>query len=298
MIIARVRHQPHFFSKQRTSHVANASLRLDGCDATRGVGPRAARRTVGRPTAKRARRLNLSQEGITTREFPTVGFSILLFCSLGLPISSAQELLDQGIYANGVLARTRLGGTDFYLGDLMYVSALQPANTGGMYVSAHMEYLDEQGKWRPVPTSTTELGQQYHSPNYAGLRDFVKFNGTSINTIRHICLFMPFDAAALQVGERYQRRYVIRVWDGNNREISNHPLEAERVQTSRDEEGKLLITTVTVRACGGAQYAEDLQPVPETVDTGHLAMFSVKSGRFGCPATSAPAVSAEESDPQ
>lgn len=198
-----------------------------------------------------------------------------------LPVAYAQQLTDTGMLATGVMSRTRAGGTDFQLGDMMYITALHPANTGGMYVSAHMEFLSDNNNWQPVPTAATTLGNEYRSGQFPGVRDYVKFNSCEANTTRHVCLFMPYAAASLPVNKFYQRRYVLRLWDRNNRPILRTALSAEPVETKRDHSGKLIIVTVKARACGALVGANG-DPVPESNDDGTFQFFSTKTGEFIC----------------
>lgn len=210
---------------------------------------------------------------------------ILSLCIGWASPCAGQQLQQQGILAIGVFARTRTGDEDFQLGDLMYVSAFQPSNSGGMYVSVHMEYSDPQHQWSPVPTADTPLGSAYHSPKYAGLRDFVKFEAAAADTTRHICLFLRYAAAALPTGNVYERRYVIRVWDGANKEIPNSVLPAEQVSVNPNNRGQLEMTLVhvQVKACWAAQMTGEMTPMPESVDNGLVRFFNPMSGQFVCP---------------
>lgn len=202
----------------------------------------------------------------------------------------AQQLTDVGMLAVGVTSRTRLGGADCQLGDLFYIMAIHPANSGQMYVSAHMEFRDERNQWLPTPTARTALGEAYRSPKYNGLRDYVVFEPTSVNTTRHVCLFMPYEAAFLPT-RRYDRRYVIRVWDHGNREIANTVLSPESVNVER-ENGKLVIRVISVRTCAMVvseattpdpvpQPVPD--PVPTTVNEGGVRFFDTATGDWTCP---------------
>ncbi|WP_164104236.1 hypothetical protein [Candidatus Laterigemmans baculatus] len=140
--------------------------------------------------------------------FKTLTVALLLWLSQAHYVHS-QQLTDMGMMATGVLSRTRVGGSDFQIGDMMYMTALQEADSGSMYVSAHMEYLDDNNNWQPVPTASNALGNEYRSGRYPGVRDYVKFENAGANTTRHICLFMPYGAASLPTNRFYQRRYVL-----------------------------------------------------------------------------------------
>ena len=199
----------------------------------------------------------------------------------GPTVTFGQRLTDMGMFASGTVSRSRLGGEDFQLGDMMYVAAIQPANSGGMYVSAHMEYEDTQQGWLPVPTASTPLGQAYRSGKYVGLRDYVQFGGTGVGFMRHICLFMPYDAAALPGNKVYERRYVIRVWDGNNQEVANTVLPSETVSTTR-QGGKLTLVVARAKACSSMMDAADNTPIPQSEDTGLVRFFSTGSGKWVC----------------
>jgi hypothetical protein len=172
---------------------------------------------------------------------------------------------------------------------MMYVTALQPANSGSMYVSAHMEYAENEQVWLAVPTARTELGEAYRSPRYAGIRDYVKFDNCTADTLRRVCLFMPYDAAGLPNNRTYQRRYVLRVWDQRNEPIARVNLAPEAVQTRRDEHGKMQILTIKVKTCSIPAFQEwgSDDPIPEFEDHGSLQMFSTKTGEFLCPSEEA-----------
>lgn len=193
----------------------------------------------------------------------------------------AQMLLDRGMLATGTMSRTRLEINTFQTGDMMYISALQPGNSGGMYVSAHMEYL-KNNNWISVPTRDDDLGLAYRSHAYSGMRDYVKFASVSENTERHICLFMPYEAANLPVGNRYERRYVLRVWDRNNIEVSNTILPQETVSIEKHA-GRTVITVVQARACVAVLSDNEIQPVQESRQTGIVRFFNARNGEWVCP---------------
>ena len=207
---------------------------------------------------------------------------LLLACSAPTSSTFAQQLTDMGMMATGVLSRTRAGGADFQQGDMMYLTALHPADSGSMYVSAHMEYLDDTDNWQAVPTAGTALGKEYQSGRYPGVRDYVKFENTNANTTRHICLFMPYGAASLPTNKFYQRRYVLRLWDRNNEPVSRTALPAEAVQTKKDNGGKFVIVTVKAKTCASLVDANN-EPIPESQDEGTLRFFSTRTGKYVCP---------------
>ncbi len=201
-------------------------------------------------------------------------------CSTGM----AQQLTGMGMLATGTVSRTRIGGVDFELGDMMYVTVLHPAKSGQLYVSSHMEYQDSQQQWIPVPTANSRLGQAYQSGKYPGVRDFVRFSGQDETVTRHVCLFMPYDAASLPGNRIYQRRYVIRVWDKDNRDIGQTVLPADQVTTRREEDGTLVISIVKVKTCSSMVDADSAEPIPESKDDGSVRFFSAKSGNWVCEA--------------
>ena len=193
-----------------------------------------------------------------------------------------QHLTGMGMLATGTVSRTRVGGGDCEVGDMMYVTVLQPAKSGQMYVSAHMEYQNSQQRWVPVPTANSSLGQAYRSSKYPGLRDYVRFNGDDETVTRHVCLFMPYDAASLPGNRIYERRYVIRVWDNDNNDIGHTVLPADQVTTKREGDGTLIISVVKVKTCTSMVDAGNAEPVPESEDAGTVRFFSTKSGQWVC----------------
>ena len=196
--------------------------------------------------------------------------------------SFGQQFTGIGMLATGTAARTRLGGEYFQVGDMMYVTVLHPANFGKMYVSAHMEYQDEHSNWKPVPTKNTPLGGAYESNRYPGVRDYVALTDVSVNTTRHICLFMPYNATALSDGD-YKRRYVLRLWNGSNREVTNKALQDEAIKVSTPR-GLTLFTVVRVRTCATMEGNEgELRPTPESQDTGSARFFDTSTGAWVCP---------------
>jgi len=209
---------------------------------------------------------------------------LAIFSVILLPFAGelhAQQLLDRGMFATGTMSRTRLETNNFQTGDMMYVSVLQPGNSGGMYVSAHMEYL-KNDDWISVPTRDDDLGLAYRSRAYNGIRDYVQFANVYENTERHICLFMPYEAANLPVGNQYVRRYVLRLWDRNNIEVSNTILPQEVVSINK-QAGRTVITVVQARACASFLSENGLQPVQESRKTGIVRFFNVRSGEWVCP---------------
>lgn len=217
---------------------------------------------------------------------------IILFLSRD---AACQELKNLGIVCTQVLSRTRLGSTSYSVGDMILVTAEQGPNTSGMSISTHMEYQTgpEIGtnNWRPVPTTSDPLGKSYTSGKYPGLRDFVTVETrVSVPTQHQICLFMPHDAAAIQEGTQFSRRYVIRVWDQNGNEIESKALSlpADSVSMERQGPRRIIRTTVAV-ACSKSIYTgsgpANLEPeAARTVsENGTSRFFNTSSGQWVCP---------------
>lgn len=207
----------------------------------------------------------------------------LLICLVLTSPAAAQEFLQLGMLATETMSRTRLGGSHFQAGDMMYVSVLHSANTGDMYVSSHMEYFDaNNGKWRPIPTRNTELGRAYTSGQYPGVRDYVQFDSVDADTERNVCLFMPYEAASVQQGAGFRRRYVLRLWDNDNEEVKAVVLPEELVNVE-SHKGKTVITLVKAKACAASPFASN-EPIPETRrESGLVRFFNPKNGAWVCP---------------
>lgn len=209
----------------------------------------------------------------------------LAFAILSMPnVVQSQQLTGTGMMASGVSGRVKAAShasaNQFELGDMLYFAALQPANSRGMYVSAHMEYLDNN-EWRPVPVANTELGFAYRSGHSPGVRDYIKFDSCNESTARHVCLFMPYNAASLRNG-LYERRYVLRLWDHNNRLIAggSRALSPDTVEAKR-ERNNLSFVTVRARACSspvgnpeGAGQADK--------DDAAIVFFNTQTGETIC----------------
>jgi hypothetical protein len=182
-------------------------------------------------------------------------------------------------------SRTRLGGDEFYVGDLLYVQVICPPNAGTISVSAHMEYKTPSGTWAPVPTAKSELGRSYRSGKFDGVRDYVHLHEVTKRTQRHISLFLPYDAAAMADGT-YLRRYVIRLWDNASNDVARTILPAEKVQVTRGgQTSRIIIRVVECTACCAYSTAskEPLQPKPEAVAAGAMHYFEASTGQWTCP---------------
>lgn len=108
---------------------------------------------------------------------------------------------------------------------------------------------------------------------------YVQFGPVKKNVMRNICLFMPYDAAALSSG-KYQRRYVIRIWDDENKEIGSRTLSADKVEIER-KGGRVIIKSIVAIACS-ANDPKNNTPIPEHEPSGHLRFFSTKTGDWTC----------------
>lgn len=195
----------------------------------------------------------------------TPRFSALALVTLILPAAACgHELTGRGLLATETMGRCPHGGDVCRLGDMIHVTMLQRANHGGAYVSAHMEYRDDKLGWLPVPTAKSPIGAAYTSAKYHGLRDFVWLDRVSMDTPRGICLFIPYDAALLPVQTRFERRYVIRLWDERNHELSNLVLNPQTVVVGKQGNQISLrvatYTTVVLSPFWGPRAATPLEP--------------------------------------
>jgi len=211
---------------------------------------------------------------------------ILLLSYLVFPsVLMGQQLKGLGMLAVGTASRTRLGGEYFQVGDLMYVAVLQPGTRSECSISVHMEYLDQNRVWQPIPTANSDLGRQYRSAMDGSVRDYVTLRGESQLTTRHVSLFVPYNAASLPAGS-YVRRYVIRLWNANNQDIADRELPAEPVTVIK-EEGRTVIRITKISCCraiaGPPASSAPPQPIPESVDQGGVLFFDTQKGTWACP---------------
>jgi hypothetical protein len=184
---------------------------------------------------------------------------------------------------NQALSRSR--DSEFYVGDLLYIKVRVPANVGQVMVSAHAEYFG-QGQWQTMPTSNSALGQAYLSGRYPGVRDYVTIESSGAILEKNVALFIPYAACALNPDTAFHMRYVIRLWDGNNTEIANLPLQSMPVNVSVERE-HLLISAIRAVACSaipsGDQAAGAPAPVPQSEPAGAVQFFDAATGLFVCP---------------
>lgn len=153
-----------------------------------------------------------------------ISLTVLFLVGIGISClaqASTQELTGHcKIIPNAYSSCPGSGGKKVK-GDRVLIKTWQPANTDRMYISAHMQYMDGD-RWLPVPTQKSKLGKQYTSPKHHDLRAYKVFGNTSRGRFVNTSLFVPYGAMALKAEYQiFPRRYVIRLWDHNNREIGN-----------------------------------------------------------------------------
>jgi hypothetical protein len=152
-------------------------------------------------------------------------------------VADAQSLVGTGSIATESLVRTRrLDGQQAAIsekGDVITVTADQPAGSKGFTISAHPQYR-EKGDWQPVTMPKHPLAAWYTSKKYGGLRDYVDIGATDAPTRRIVSLFVPIDGFATLAGKECDLRYVVRVWDADDREIWSVVLEPFRVRVGVD----------------------------------------------------------------
>jgi hypothetical protein len=186
--------------------------------------------------------------------------------------AQAQTLTGTGSLATESLVRTRRVDAQQAAisekGDVITVLAHQPAGNKGFTISAHPEYR-EQGGWQPVPMPKHPLAAWYTSKKYGGLRDYVDVGPTAVETRRIVSLFVPVDGFAMLAGKECELRYVIRVWDADDRERSSLTLEPYRVQVGVDG-GHIAISIID----GAAKRAA------EAHGTSELLLFDTASGKW------------------
>jgi hypothetical protein len=190
--------------------------------------------------------------------------------------ADAQVLVGTGSLATESLVRTRrIDAQQSAIsekGDVITVIAEQTAGNKGFTISAHAQYR-EKGEWQPVQMPKHPLAAWYTSKKYGGLRDYVDVAGTTVNTRRIVSLFVPIDGFATLAGKEFELRYVVRVWDANDREISSVTLEPYRALVGVDS-GHIAISILDR---GGAQAH----------GTSDLLLFDTSSGKWLGPDSSA-----------
>jgi hypothetical protein len=194
------------------------------------------------------------------------------------------QLAETGVLVTEAASRSRLGNNQFYVGDLLYVQVVCPADAGDIYVSAHMEYQKPTGDWAPVPTTNDQVGEAYTSGVDKGLRDYVHLRAVKERTQRNISLFMPYDAAKMPAG-LYARRYVIRLWDQGMNDVARTALPAEKVDV-RSQAGRTVVKVVECKACcrvSAPTKDKPLEPIPAAAPSGAVHFFSAKTGKWVCP---------------
>jgi hypothetical protein len=202
----------------------------------------------------------------------------ILSCACLLASSSAadaQTLVGTGSLATESLVRTRrIDAQQAAIsekGDVITVLARQPAGNKGFTISAHPQYREKAGDWLPVPMPKHPLAAWYTSKKYGGLRDYVDVGPTRVETTRIVSLFVPVDGfAMLLAGKEYELRYVIRVWDADDRELSAVTLEPYRIQVGVDN-GHIALSIV------------DRGKDAEDHGTSDLLLFDTSNGKWLAP---------------
>ena len=212
----------------------------------------------------------------------------LLLATVFADRGQAQSLHGIGMLATGTMSRARSSGDTMYTGDVLHVEVLQRGNCEDMYVSVHCQIRsNNSGNWTDVEATNSELGAAYRGGKYRDYRDFVFIDGTDTPQVRTVTLFMPYDAADIREGN-YTRRYVIRLWNGDNGEIAAKALEPDNVTVNRFRDRnatRTLISTVSVKSCAPAAAAgAPIEPIPETPKTPSRSMrfFNAQTGKWVC----------------
>jgi hypothetical protein len=206
----------------------------------------------------------------------------VISCAFLMALSStaeAQVLVGTGSVATESLVRTRrIDAQQSAIsekGDVITVIAQQPAANKGFTISAHPQYR-EKGDWQPVPMPKHPLAAWYTSKKYGGLRDYVDVGPTTVDTRRIVSLFVPVDGLAMLAGKECDLRYVLRVWDADDREIKSLTLEPYRIQVGVDN-GHIAVSIID----RGAKHAA------EAHGTSELLLFESANGKWLAPNSSA-----------
>jgi hypothetical protein len=193
--------------------------------------------------------------------------------------ADAQSLVGTGSLATESLVRTRrIDAQQSAIsekGDVITVIAQQPAGNKGFTISAHPQYR-EKGDWQPVPMPKHPLAAWYTSKKYGGLRDYVDVGPTTVDARRIVSLFVPVDGFAMLAGKECDLRYVLHVWDTDDREIASLTLDPYRVQVGVDN-GHIAVSIID----RGAKHAA------EAHGTSELLLFDTGSGKWRVPNSSA-----------
>lgn len=205
----------------------------------------------------------------------------VLSCAFLAAFSSradAQVLVGTGSVATESLVRTRrIDAQQSAIsekGDVITVIAQQSAGDKGFTISAHPQYR-EKGDWQPVPMPKHPLAAWYTSKRYGGLRDYVDVGPTTVDTRRIVSLFVPVDGFAMLAGKECDLRYVIRVWDADDRELSSLTLDPYRIQVGVDN-GHIAVSVID----RGSKHAE-------AHGTSELLLFDTATGKRLAPKSSA-----------
>jgi hypothetical protein len=189
--------------------------------------------------------------------------------------AAAQSLVGTGSLATESLVRTRRVDAQQAAisekGDVITVMAQQSGGSKGFTISAHPEYR-EKGDWQPVPMPKHPLAAWYTSKKYGGLRDYVDVGPTTVDTRRIVSIFVPVDGFAMLAGKECELRYVLRVWDADDREVTTLTLEPYRVQVGVDN-GHIAMSIIGGQGKGSA----------EAHGTSELLLFDTTSGKWRLP---------------
>jgi hypothetical protein len=199
----------------------------------------------------------------------------IISCASLIVLSSsadAQSLVGTGSLATESLVRTRrIDAQQSAIsekGDVITVIAEQPAGNKGFTISAHPQYR-EKGDWQPVPMPKHPLAAWYTSKKYGGLRDYVDVGPTTVDTRRIVSLFVPVDGFAMLAGKECDLRYVLHVWDADDREIASLMLDPYRIQVGVDN-GHIAVSIID----RGAKHAA------EAHGTSELLLFDTANGKW------------------
>jgi hypothetical protein len=206
----------------------------------------------------------------------------IISCASLIVLSSsadAQSLVGTGSLATESLVRTRrIDAQQSAIsekGDVITVIAQQPAGNKGFTISAHPQYR-EKGDWQPVPMPKHPLAAWYTSKKYGGLRDYVDVGPTTVDTRRIVSLFVPVDGFAMLAGKECDLRYVLHVWDADDREIAGLMLDPYRIQVGVDN-GHIAVSIID----RGMKHAA------EAHGTSELLLFDTANGKWRVPNSSA-----------
>ena len=206
----------------------------------------------------------------------------IISCASLIVLSSsadAQSLVGTGSLATESLVRTRrIDAQQSAIsekGDVITVIAEQPAGNKGFTISAHPQYR-EKGDWQPVPMPKHPLAAWYTSKKYGGLRDYVDVGPTTVDTRRIVSLFVPVDGFAILAGKECDLRYVLHVWDADDREIAGLMLDPYRIQVGVDN-GHIAVSIID----RGMKHAA------EAHGTSELLLFDTANGKWRVPNSSA-----------